>query len=314
MTQFFAPGLARRGFDGEVVWQTDPSSGSGVAYAFANDTAGIITDDNRDYPDAVDNSGLTHISIPGMIDAVISASGCIHPDRAFHTFLNSAFGVRTGGQLVPWVQSFIPYGGAAQVKSAGIWWNQIVIASAYAKRGAAQRLSYGLAGVCADPKNASAVTDLTIPSVAGSNGAGAASFIQCSFTDGQVSPVTYDNIRAFKLTLNNGLLPQPASKNRTARIGNGFTPGTLKGTLSVIQNKGATQAIPRTAGIYPFQINIPTGDGTHTLTIDLSLSYDSDGQSVAANDFSPDAISYNVFGTAAGATTTAGWNMIASYA
>jgi len=312
MTQLFVPGAPRKGFDGAAIFATDPASGSPVQYMFADDMVRYIRSDNKDYPEAVDNAGLTHISIAGVKTGLVTVQAFLHPDRNIHTFLNTAFGPRTNGQLVPWTMVLVPNGGGAQIKAAGIWWATAQIGGRYAQRGGDGRIGMVLTGVVADPDNSLGMTDISLPS-AGSNGAGVSQFIQAGFTDGQGSPVTYDLVRSFALSLNNQLSPQPSAKNRTARIGSGYTPGPLRGGLALSQMRNAVQSIPRTAGTYPLQILLPTGDGTHTTALDLSLSYDDDGLTVSPSEFGTNVISYNLFGTSAGATATAGWNMAVSY-
>lgn len=313
MPQDFVPGTPRKGFDGAGIFATDPSSGSPVVYSWAADMIRFIKSDNRDYPNAVDAAGMTHLSIPGVKTGIITVAGFMQPDRGFHTMLNTAFGPRTAGQLAPWKMGMIPWGGGAQIKAAGIWWNDIRIMGSFAQQGAPSRIGFIMNGVCCDPENSVGVADLTLPATSGVPGAGITDFIQVGYTDGQVSPTVYDGVRAFTLAMNNQLSPQPSAKSRTARIGSGYTPGPLRGNYALTQLKNSTQALPRTAGVYPQQLILPTGDASHNLVLDLACSYNDDGMSFSPNEFVPDVLGYELFYMAAGATTTGTWPMIASY-
>ncbi|HXE63231.1 MAG TPA: hypothetical protein VN519_06795 [Bryobacteraceae bacterium] len=313
MSQIFVPGGARKGFDGAFVCATDPASGSPVSYCFANDIVRLSLSDNRGYADAVDNSGLTHITIPGVRTGAIQVMGNLQPDRSIGALINTAFGARVNGGLTPWVGSLIPYSGGTARTFTGLWWNTLDLYGQYSQGGVPGKIGYTLSGAIADPLNSLAASDLSIPAAAGTIGAGVPHFIQCGFGNGaSSSPTTYDSIRAFRLTLNNRLSAQPSAKSRTARISNGYVPGPLIGSYVMTQLLGATQAIPLAAGVYPIEIQIPTGDGSHTLLVDLTVSYDADSTSVSPNDYAPNVGAYTVFGTNS-VNSASSWPINTSY-
>jgi hypothetical protein len=311
MSQIYVPGNGRMGFSGAAVFALDGAS-PGASVAFANQRVVFNKNSNNSYPDLIDAVAFQVSKVPGVRMGQIQITGVVQPDRGFHTFLNSAFGPRTAGQLSPWLMNLIPYSGGTVIKAAGIWWSTIRLYSAFALGGGQQMLFFVLSGLCFDPDNTLGAPTLSVPGYVGAQGAGIAPFSRHTFNND--SSTVYDLIRAYDMMLTNRLQVIPAIKDPVNRLAAGAQPGTIGGALTLGQLKGATTPIPLTDGSYPIDVLAPTGDGTHTLTLAGSWSYDSEAQSYQPTDFIGEGGSYTLFGTSAGATATAVNPFVASYA
>jgi hypothetical protein len=291
-------------FSGTAVFATDGTT-LGTPVAFADQRIVFNKNENNSLPDLIDGQSYAVNRVVGLKVGQIQVSGVVQMDRAFDTFLTSAFGPRTGGQLTPWVMSLVPYSGAAAVNAAGIWWNSIRIFSAFSVGGGAQMVAFQLNGMCLDPDNSLGSTALAVPGYVGTSGTGIAPFARAAFNnDGATS---YDLVRAFDFALSNRLQIQPAVKSVTNRIAAGCTPSMITGALSLTQLTGATNPLPRTFGTYPIDLVLKSGDGTKTLTLATSMSYDGVSQSYSPTDFAAAAVNYSLYSTSTGATATAGY-------
>jgi hypothetical protein len=165
-----------------------------------------------------------------------------------------------------------------------------------------------------DPYNALNCPTLSAASGEGLAGLGITSFDACTFSDGQGSPTAYDSLSYLRVSLSNNMRMQQSRKAVSGHtIANGCTPGIIDGSIAIRQQSGASQIIPATAGTYPFQVKLYTGDLTHYDMLDLSMSYDSDGIALTAEDLIYNPFGYTLFNKSAGATTTGSWSFTLSY-
>jgi hypothetical protein len=312
MTQIFVQGAAREAFDGEGVFAQDLTAGPGPSFSPGATLIRTTRGENNSYPDILDGAGYKINKVPGVILGAIEVYGYLQPDRGWHTFLNAAFGPRTSGQLQPWLYNLIPYAGGAARKATGVWWQRAVFSGQYDVSGEQSAIKYQLVGMVLDPDNVLTAGTLAVPAYVGVAGAGISSFDTFSATNGQATPVTYDELRAMSLMLTNALKIQPSGKPGQVRMGAGCSPGQIGGGGSLTQLAAATVPTPRASGNYPLQYNLPTGDNTHRLVLDGSFSYDSTGTPYAPTEFNQDAVNYSLFATSAGATSGV-WPIVASY-
>jgi hypothetical protein len=300
-------------FDGDGLFAVDAAS-VGTVYNFAAETIRFGDIDNTAYPDVVDAAALQHVRSLGLALGTLQIDGFVMGDRGFAAFVTAAFGPRTAGQLAPWLMNLVPYASGTAIKASGIWWSSLQITGRFGTRGSDCLIRFSIRGLVLDPKATLTVPTLTPPGTVGLNGKGISSFDQMSFTDGQGSPTTYDSIRSFGFSLDNRLQIQPSIKSATNRIASGCVPGPIAGSLSLSQLSGATTPIPQAVGTYPIQMIMPTADATATLTLDASVSYDGRGRNLMPNDFNSIGANYTLFSTSAGATASASYPVVATYA
>lgn len=311
MTQLFPNPTARMAYDGLVLLQQDGPVGQ--VYAFPNTSVRFNKGENNAYPASIDANAIMHMKALGVKMGALSMSFNLQIDRRIDTFLTAGFGPRTNGQLTPWVMNIIPYNGATPVKATGVWFSDFGMSGRYGTRGDDQLITCNLSAMVMDPDNFYGAGTLTAPATAATAGLGLSSFSQMGFNDGQASGAVYDAVRSFGFSLSNGLRPQPSMLNAANRIGAGCVPSMIRGGLSILQIDGATTATPQAAGKYPYQLTLPSGDGTKTLKIDASVSYDANGKSLLPEDFTNSGINYTLFSTSAGATATAVWPFTTTY-
>ena len=293
MAQIFVGGGERMAFDGACLLAVDAAAGPGTSYEFGAQRVVFNKSDNNDYPELIDAAGFPVNKAPGVRMGQLQISGVVQPDRAWHTFLNTAFGPRTAGQLPPWLLNLIPYAGGAPIGATGVWWNTIRIFSAFGIQGGQQMVFFVLSGMVFDPDNFYNSPALALPAYAGTAGAGIAAFSRASFTNDGAT--TYDDIRSFDMTLTNRMVPIPAMKNSAMRISKGAQPRMIMGSLGLGQLKGAASPVPLVSGNYPLDIILPTGDATHALKLATQQSYDADNQTTSPTDFNQFGASYTLF-------------------
>ena len=310
MAQIFVQGAARMSYDGVALFAQDATT-LGTVFAPADTRIEFMQTANNGYPDLVDGVEFPVNKVPGVNLGQLRVSGVIHPDRGFHTFVNQRFGPRTNGLLLPDMMNLIPYAGGTAIGATGVYWQSIRVSSSFSVQGGQQVVAFIATAIVLDPKNFYAATTLTAPSYVGTAGAGIAPFARASFTND--SATTYDGIRSVDFALSNGMQVQPAIKNAAQLIAAGCTPGTIKGALTLTQLGGAINPLPQTSGTFPLDLVLPTGDGTHTLTVATSMSYDSGNTTESPTDFYGKGINYSLFATSTGATATALFPFVASY-
>lgn len=311
MTQVFATPGARKAFDGQVLLSLD---GGATVWAFPMATIAVSDSDNVSRPDVIDANGAVHVEMPGVRSGSLDFVCPLMPDRAVHTFLTAAVGPRTNGQLTPFVANLIPYGGGDVQKFTGVWFSRISITARFSLGGQQSAVSLRASAMVFDIDNYFAAPTLVAPATAGKNGAGAASFSNCSFSDGAASsPTIYDEIRSFSWTADNGMTPDPSIIVPASRIAGGAVPSSLRGAVTLEQLTGPTNPLPAVRGNYPLSITIPTGDGTHALTLANAVSRDGSSLNLVPNDFIGRGQLYSLFGNQA-SNGTGSFLFVASYA
>ena len=310
MAQIFIQGAARMSYDGVALFAQDAVT-LGTVFAPADTRIEFMQTTNNGYPDLVDGVGILVNKVPGVNIGQLRVSGVVHPDRGFHTFVNQRFGPRTGGLLLPDMMNLVPYSGGTAIGATGVYWESIRLSSSFSVQGGQQVVSFVATALVLDPKNFYAAATLTTPTYVGTAGAGIAPFVRASFNNDGAT--TYDLIRSVDFAMSNGMQIQPAIKSTSQRIAAGCTPGVIKGALTLTQLGGAANPVPQTDGTYPIDMVLPTGDGTHTLTVATSMSYDSGSTVASPTDFLGKGVNYSLFGLSAGSTTTAAFPIVASY-
>lgn len=312
MTAVFPAPAARKPFDGKVLLQAD---GGSTVWGFPFSTVSIGDTDNIGRPDTIDGGGNIHIEAPGVRMGTLDFVTPFMPDRAVNTFLTAAAGARTGGQLTPFVANIVPYNGGGVQKMTGIWVSRVSIVGRFAVPGMQSMVQLRISALVFDIDNYYSAPTLMAPGTTGLNGAGAASFAAISFTDGQASPATYDGIRSFSWTADNGLTPDPSIIVPASRICGGAVPSSLRGAITLEQLSNPTNPLPSVRGNYGLAITIPTGDETHSMVLTSSMSRDGSALNMVPTDFIGRGQLYALFGTTSTpATTTAAHPFAASYA
>jgi len=310
-TTVFPNALFRRGFSGTSTFATNLASGYGTAYSFPFRDISLDITENSASPILADSSSIPHNRVLGLTLGQLMQSGPVMPDRGWAGFLTDAFGPRTNGFLPPFGLTLEPSSGDTSATIAGVYWQKSVLEGRFSQRGDEMLIGYQAHAIVLDPANVSAISPLTAAAGTGLAGAGLSSFAACSVLVGSAAA---DGMRSFRLTLDNRTQVQPAMADTTHRISAGATPGPIGGELVLTQLRGAASPLPSIDGVYGITLTIPTGDGSHILTLALSVEYESAAQRYQAADFNQQAYTYSLFGTSTGnATNSAGYPFVASY-
>lgn len=297
-----------KGFSGYIAYTLDDGVGA-TTYELPADDFTFNPSENSSRPLPVDGSSLVVNKVLGLKTGPIRQAGPVRADRGMAAMLTSAFGARVGanglppgGKLLPWFVSVSEFSGAPAYVAAGLWFRSFVLSGAFGIRGQDAQMRYQLDGMVLDPDNVSALAAAALPVGGGTSGAGISTFGNMSVDNNAAT--AYDGLRAFQLEGNNGMDVDPSVKDILNRLAAGMTPMPLTGQLLLTQLKGAANPLPQANGEYPMRIKIPTGDGTHTMTVLVTASYDSRNQTVRPNDYNQRACVYQLMGAAPGSTTT----------
>lgn len=290
-----------KGFSGYIAYTLDDGVGAST-YELPADDFAFNPSENTSRPLPIDGSSLVVNKVLGLKTGPIRQSGPVRADRGMAAMFSSAFGQRIGGKLLPWFVSVSEFSGATPYVAAGLWFRSFMLSGAVAVRGQDAQMRYQLDGMVLDPDNVSALTAAALPVGGGTNGAGISSFDNVSVDNNGTA--VYDGLRAIQLEGNNGMDVDPSVKDIVNRLAAGMTPMPLTGQFLLRQMKGAANPLPQANGEYPMRIKIPTGDGTHTMTVLVTASYDSRSQNVRPNDYTERACVYQLTGAAPGSTTT----------
>jgi hypothetical protein len=271
MAQSFPVSTGRKGFGGIILLSVD---GGSTVWGFPYFTLAVGETYNVSRPSVIDGSDSNHIEIPGVRMGSLDFVCPVMPDRAVHSFLTAACGPRTNGYLPPFVCNIIPYGGAGVQKATGIFFTRISIGAVSSMGGQQSAVQMRASAMVFDIDNFYGAPTLTTPTSVGSNGAGAASFSACSFQDGGSTPASYDGIRSFSVTFDNGMTADPAIVSQANRIAAGGVPSSIRGAITLEQDAAPTNPLPAIRGAAGFTITIPTGDETHSMKLALNASRD----------------------------------------
>ena len=310
MAAVFPASVAPKAFDGLLLLSVD---GGATVWALPNASCVITDSDNISRPSLMDSSEIIHNEVPGIRMGTLSVAAPIAPDRGIDTFLSAAHGPRTGQGLTPFIYNILPYNGGGLIKGTGLWIGRTTLYGQFGVSGQQAMNMLRFSGQVADVDNVFLAPTLVAPAVAGKNGLGLSSFATFSATNSGAT--NYKPLRSFSLTLDNALSVIPGIIDTTNRLCAGCQPGQLRGALTLEQLAGAPSPLPGARGLYPFTLAMKTGDGTKTLSIDLSTSRDGSSQNMVPEDFIARGQAYSLFGTNAGNSTgTAGWLYVATYA
>lgn len=307
----------RLGYDGYIYWV--PGDGTTASLAPQFSSANISYTDNISAMPTVDASAIAHNSVMGMRGAGLSQSGNISIDRSFQTIINTGFGPRTSGQLVPWVATVKESSAFTAFTLGRIWLSRFGISGSWSASGAGSALSYSLASIITDPDNRYSVASVTTPSIIGVTGTDFSTFNHCSFSNGAASsPTVYDGVRGFSISLDNRLQIVPANDSTYAsyRLAAGCIPGLFVGSsVTITQLKGATNVIPLTTNTsgYPLNIIIKSPDASHTLTLAMSLLFINNSEVTSVDGVVMNQATYILFGGQA-SNSTSTWPIVATYA
>lgn len=312
---YFIAGHEREGFDGYQLFGLDDGT-TAVVIAPVSSALVFQAANNNSYPQLIDNSAILHNRVAGAKIGDIRTQGPVGIDRKFEYLLTNAFGPRVSDvakpALTPWLASFLPNAGGTVVTAGGIWFSDILLSAQFDVAGQGMEWNYQASAVCCDPDNVGASPNLTAPAVSGTVGFGISTLFDTIFGDGSAG--VYDSIRSISIRATNNLAPIKAQNANSAlaaaRLIKGFTPGQFSGRVNIVQNKGATLAIPSAQGTYEFVATISDPSAAHTLMLSMSMSYDARVSSQMPNDQNTQSASYTLFG-AAGSLS---WPLTAAYA
>lgn len=314
MSIFFTAGLEREGFDGAQAYKLDDDTDSQVIQPPAS-TLVFSQGNNAGYPQLIDNSAIAHNRQYGALLGDIRCQGPVAVDRGMHYLVTNAFGPRstdpTKPALTPWLASLLPNAGGTVVNATGLFFSDLMLAAQFDVSGNGMAWSYQASAAVCDPNNVAESSSLTLPDSTLSEliGLGISTLFDTTFTDGDST--TYDSIRSVSVRLTNNLqVIKAAHPTLGSRIVKGFTPGLFMGRLTLVQNKGAAQAIPIANGTYEFQIAILSPDGSYLWTLKISASYDAQASAQMANDQNTVSGSYTIFGNAGSLS----WPVTSTYA
>lgn len=307
MASAFPFSASAKAFDGTVLLSVD---GGTTVWAFPGANVQITDTDNIGRPDVIDASEISHIEVPGVRMGNLSFAAYLMPDRGFDTFLTAAFGARTNQQLTPFIYTIIPSGGAAAMSGTGLWFSRVTVAGSFGISGQQAMNMIRLSATIIDVDNVYAATALTAPATVGLNGLGASSFDNSSVTNGAATPVVYDKIHSYSLTLDNQLAVIPGIVNQGARLAAGCQPGPLRGALTLEQLANSAFPLPGVRGQFALSLRLPTGDNSKKFTINTNVSRDGSSENLVPNDFISRGQIYSVFGTNA---NTGGWLFSTSF-
>lgn len=316
MPTYYTPPTDRLGMTGEFLASVDDGSYTTIS----NPPATSIVHRrgfNPAYPNLVDASAVLHQRALGLAMGDLRVSGPVQIDRLLTQIFTAGFGPRSTNladpALSPWVATVLPAAGDTAFSFGKIWWSSMRLSGARGYSGGSSIVHYELQGMVFDPNNAAGIFALATPSSSGTSGVNLSSANNMSITNGASSgTVTYDDWTSFDLTFANQLVPIKAADPvlGSSAVGAGAAPGVIRGQLKLAQFRYAANAFPSSNGVYGIDLVIPDPAGDHTLTVKLSVSYDSDSQSFQPDDINQIGYTYEIFGSANSLT----WPVTATYA
>ncbi len=296
----FANTNFRKAFAGSILHTLDDGT-NGLVYEFPVDAFEFNSDDGNSYPGLIDGSVLIANKIRGIKSGPIRQSGPLRVDRGVAAHFGSSFGPRTNGKLTPWYATISEYEGAAAYAAAGLWFQRFQITGQFGMRGQDSAIRYMLDAMLLDPDNTKGLpASLASAAVGGTGtaGAGISTFGSVVFDNNNAT--VYDGIRSFGLSYDNQMTVDPSVGDNVNLLAAGMTPGQPAGSLTLTQLKGAVNPLPQINGEYPIRVRIPTGDGTHTMTVVLTASYTSKNQRMSPTDYTTRSVVYRTLGAAPG--------------
>lgn len=316
-TPYFTAGTDRPGMSGRALFQLDDGT---TATVFDPPTSMISFRKGfaPAYPQLVDALSVLHNKALGEAQGEIRIAGPVGIDRRFDFMLTQGFGARsnvlTDPNLPPFFSTLSRFGGDTPFCQAGVWWASFGMSGKFDMSGTASVIGFEAQAMVLDPLNVSAAVASTPPATSGTTGLNLSSFQTCRFTDGGVTPNTYDDIASFSLELQNQLIVIPAANSdptlAAAGIAKGCAGGIIRGQVTITQNDEAALSIPTGNGVYGFNIIIADPARAHALNLALSLSYNADVSAVAPAQVGQTTAVYDLFGSA----NSNAWPMIATYA
>ncbi len=318
MASIFPLNAFSKGHTG-IIRLAQDAAATGPTIAFPNFSYALDVDEGNDYPLEIDSSSQYHDRVLGFVLGRLGLRGPVKLDRGFDVFLNNAFGPHVAnGKLYPFIMTAIRASQNAPLNYNGVWMDSLTLEGRFGTGGNVLMLGSSANGMVADPKNAFASSALPPATAEGTPGVGLSSFAQASVTNGAATtPVVYDGVRAFQVVFRNNLSPDPAahaSAPAGSRIIAGCTPSPFTGNVTLTQLLTPSNPLPMGGASLPLTLKIPSGDGSKTLTLDLSCSYDGEAESLVPNDYNSRSYRYTLLGTAANGTQTANYQFAAAVA
>jgi hypothetical protein len=296
MTSVLTSNGYRKAYDGVLRLCVD---GAGTVWSFPNTRVGLDVDNGVDYPATMDSTAFYENRVLGLVTGRLTKRGKLKIDRGFDLYLTAAFGARTAGKLADMIATIIPYSGGSAETFAGVYWDTLTLTFEFSASGSVTAVNYEASGMVVDPNNVLAASNLGAGTAEGTVGVGLSTFTQSSVTNGAGTPTVYDGVRRVTIVFANGMTMDPASYPGHAadRICAGYTPGPFIGKVAITQMKGATNVLPASGVAIPITLKVPSGDGTRTMTLDLSCAADGVGQSFSPTDYNSLLTRYTLFGT-----------------
>ena len=307
----------RFGYGGYTYWQPDDGVTSSLMPQYEMATWNYT--DNIALLPTIDASAVAHNRALGVREATLDMRGYVSIDRGWQNIINTGFGLRTNGQLTPWMATISLGANTAwsPFTVGKIWHSNLNISATWAEDGGTAVVGYQLQSRILDPDNAYAAPAVATPSTVGVQGTDFSTFIGCSLTNGAVTPVVYDSIKSFSISLDNKLKLTEANDTYypADRIAAACLPGIMTTSrVTITQLKGAVQSIPMTTQNAPYPVNliIKSPDASHSLTLQMSLEFLRMNTVVGAENTVVQQAEYALFGSSSNGTTN--WPIVATYA
>jgi hypothetical protein len=294
-TRFSLP-TAKFGFDGSLLMTQWNGTTNSETWSFPTVSAQFLKDDNVHRPMSSDANSNMHLQNKGLRVGTLEFSAPLMLDRNMITFINSATQNATRGY--PFQMALTPFASGGTQIAGNIFIRQVRLASQTAVDGRTSMFMLQVTAWVCDPDNAQSLTTLTGAATLGTNGAGITSFMRSSLVDTSATPLDY-RMTEIILTHDNNMTVSPTRVPSTI-YSEGGIPGQRTGSLSVRQDKNATNPLPQASGLYPFVLTLPTGDLTHTATINIATSFDRQNQNIQPDQLVRNGVDYSLFSPTSG--------------